>query len=280
MKPAPFTYATAESVEDAVRLLGEDEDARILAGGQSLVPMLNLRLAVPTTLIDIGGVAELKTVDVDAEWVTFGAMVRQSHVLADRRVAEACPVVPVALQHVGHPQTRSRGTIGGTIAHADPAGELVAALVAVDGEVDVVGPSGKRRIGADALFLSYYTTSLEPDEIITAVRFPVLRGAGAGCVEISRRRRDFALVGAVAQLTRTEQGTIADARVAVFAFADRPMRVAQVEEALRGREADARVIAEAAATWSPIARGERAYATRVAPVIVRRALAQALQRAS
>jgi carbon-monoxide dehydrogenase medium subunit len=280
MKPAPFDYVVAESVEDVAARLADDEDARILAGGQSLVPMLNLRLAVPSRVIDISRLAELGVIERDGDELVIGAMVRQSRAHASSEVRSLCPLIAETLIHVGHPQTRSRGTVGGSIAHADPAAELPAVLLALDGAVDVHGPSGTRTIAARDLYLGYYTTSLEPGELITRVRFPVApERSGAGCWELSRRKRDFALAGAVVQVTLEPDGAVADARVALFGVGDRPERAEAVESALRGALPTAESIGTAADAWEPPSgAGEELmpYSARIAPVMARRALMQAI----
>jgi carbon-monoxide dehydrogenase medium subunit len=193
-------------------------------------------------------------------------------------VRSLCPLIAETLIHVGHPQTRSRGTVGGSIAHADPAAELPAVLLALDGAVDVHGPSGTRTIAARDLYLGYYTVSLEPGELITRVRFPVApERSGAGCAELSRRQRDFALAGAVAQVTLGPDGAVADARVALFGVGDRPERAEAVESALRGATPTAESIGAAAAAWEPGAgEGTKPYSARIAPVMARRALMQAI----
>ncbi|HEY2055668.1 MAG TPA: xanthine dehydrogenase family protein subunit M [Solirubrobacterales bacterium] len=279
MKPCDFEYVAPTSLAEAVDLLARDEDARVIAGGQSLVPMLNLRLAFPTTLVDITRLPGLGEVETDEDVVRIPAAVRQSRAASADTVKERVPLLAAALGHVGHPQTRSRGTVVGSLAHADPAAELPAVLVALDGELEVVGPNGNRTIAAADLYRGYYTTALEQGEIAIAVRLPIApAGTGAGCYEISRRRRDFALLGAVAQLTLGGGRTVAEARVALFGVGPRPLRAESVEEALRGREASVESIAVAAeAIAQSTAEGGFDYRASVAPVVVRRALIEALE---
>jgi aerobic carbon-monoxide dehydrogenase medium subunit len=278
VKPPPFGYVRPASIAEAIAVLAADEDARALAGGQSLVPMLNFRLAAPTVLVDLSAIPGLDEIRLDADGVRFGAMVRQATALADARVAEVCPIVTAALAHVGHPQIRSRGTVGGIVAHADPAAELLAALLAVDASVETDGPGGARRIDVDELLLGHFTTALEPGELIVGIRVPAAPDSGAACVEISRRRRDFALVGAVAQVRVDRDGVITDARAALFAAAERAVRLPAVEDALRGREPDPRVVAEAVGPERlPAASQRDGYAAQVAPVMVRRALEEAVR---
>jgi carbon-monoxide dehydrogenase medium subunit len=279
MKPALFDLVVAESVEDVTTRLAADEDARVLAGGQSLVPMLNLRLAVPSCLIDISRLPELTRIELDGAELVVGAMVRQSHAEASSQLRALCPLVAAALTHVGHPQIRSRGTVVGSIAHADPAAELPAVLLALDGTVEALGPAGSRRIAARDLYAGYYATTLEPGEFITRVRFPVApERSGAACHELSRRKRDFALAGAVAQVSLAADGTASDVRVGLFGVGDRPERAAAVESALRGAAPTAEAIRAAADELQPVGdtAASKPYSARIAPVMARRALLQAV----
>ncbi len=198
MKPAPFRYARPDSVEEAVRLLASDEDAKALSGGQSLIPMMNFRLARPSLLVDVGRIEALRELRREGDTLVVGAAVRQRVAERSDVVREACPLVGQALRWVGHPQIRARGTVGGSLAHADPASELCALLVALDGEVVAVGPGGQRTIPAAELFFAPYMTSLEESELLTQVRLPVLDGARSAFCEIARRSGDFAIAGACA----------------------------------------------------------------------------------
>ena len=196
MKPAPFDHLPVETVEDAVAALVEHGDrAKVLAGGQSLVPLLNLRLARPAVLVDVNRVAGLDGIEANG-MLSVGALVRQADALASAAVAEHARLLHEALRHVGHPATRNRGTIGGSIAHADPAAELPAVLLALDGEVDVSGPGGERAIPAADLFLGPFTTSVATNELLTRVRVPRSSDRRFGFAEIARRHGDFALAGA------------------------------------------------------------------------------------
>lgn len=235
MKPAPFVYVRAESVEEAVAALGEHGgEARVLAGGQSLVPLMNLRLATPAVLVDVNGVAELAGLRVDGA-IEIGAVTRQIAVERSPETGERAPLLAAALRHVAYPAVRSRGTVGGAVAHADPAGELPAVLVALGGEVVAQGPAGERTIAADDLFLTHFTTSLAADELITWVRLPARRpGERFGFHEVARKVGDFALAGA-ATAVETDGEVCRRARIVAFGVADRPVRLARAEEALAGR---------------------------------------------
>jgi aerobic carbon-monoxide dehydrogenase medium subunit len=285
MKPPSFEYVAPDDLATAVGLLAADDEARALAGGQSLVPMLSFRLAQPTTLVGLQRITELQGIDRTDSGLRIGAMVTQRAALSSQAVREVCPLVQKALLHVGHPQIRARGTVGGTVAHCDPAAELPAALLAVDGAVTVRGPDRSRSIPADELFRSAYTTTLAPGEIITDVYFPAAHERStAACLEISRRPGDFALIGVACQLTFAGDNTISDARVALFAVADVPLRAASVEGALIGERPTQQACIAAASLIGDDLPGRTAdsvtarYRRRVAPVIVKRALAAAMER--
>lgn len=224
MKPAPFRYERPETLDEAVSVLSEaGDDGRVLAGGQSLVPMLNMRLAVPSVVVDINRVPGLDGITVDDGWVSIGALTRQRAVERSTPALGACPLLQDCLPWVGHVATRNRGTIGGSIAHADPAGELPVALLASGGEVDVRGPEGERRIPASELFAGFLTTSLEPGELVVASRWPVLAaGAGTSLAEASPRHGDFAYA-LVAAVVFVEEGMVTDATVALGAATDKPV---------------------------------------------------------
>jgi carbon-monoxide dehydrogenase medium subunit len=282
MKPAPFTYAGCETVEEAVAVLGEHGDeAKLLAGGQSLVPLMNLRLAAPAVLVDLNRVSELAGVSANGT-IEIGAMTRQADVERSAEIATGAPLVATALRHVAFPAVRSRGTVGGSIAHADPAAELPAVLLALGGEVVAHSASGSRTIPADELFQTYFTTALRADEVLTHVRIPVAGdGQRFGIQEVARKRNDFALTGAVVVADVDGSGVCASARVALFGVSDRPVRAAGAEQALAGRALDA----DAATAAAEAAMGEIdpkadahasvEYRREVTGVMVRRAVAQA-----
>jgi aerobic carbon-monoxide dehydrogenase medium subunit len=287
VKPPPFEYAEPEDLDAAVELLAGDEDARPLAGGQSLVPMLNFRLVYPSTLVGLSRLPGLNGIERRDGELVIGAMVSQSEALKSSEVASAGPLVREALALIGHPQIRSRGTVGGSLAHADPAAELPAVLLALDGAVSVHGPNGKRSIAAAELFQGFYTTSLGGGEILTEARFRVLPPrTGTACTELARRPGDFATAGVACRLTLSEDGSVAEARVALFAVADAPVRARAVEESLAGArpgdEAWTAAVARTCEGWDARAADseEARYRIRVAPTIVGRALALAAERAA
>ena len=285
MKPPPFDYAAPERLDEAIAQLAGKLDAKVLAGGQSLVPLLSMRLAYPDLLVDMRHIAGLDTISESDGHIAIGAMVRQLDAETSDAVAARCPLVVEALRQVAHPQIRARGTVGGSIAHADPAGELPAVAVALDARARVRGPDGERLVSAADLYTGTFTTSLGDGEIVCAVEFPVADdGAGAACVEIARRQGDYALCGAVAQVS-TADGLVADARLALFGVADRPVRAAAAEAELREIPAGeapgvaaAQVAGELQFRDDPQLPAD--YRRQVAAVSARRAIAQALEAAA
>ena len=202
MKPASFKYAAPESVDEALGLLAEhSHDGKVLAGGQSLVPLLNMRLARPHVLIDLNRVAGLDYIREDNGTVAIGAMTRQRTVERSPMVREKLPLLWEAIQFVGHPQIRNRGTVGGSLAHADPSAELPAVAVASGATLVARSPRGERTLNAEEFFVSYLATALEPDELLTEVRFPVHGHRGTAFLEVSRRHGDYALAGVAAMVT-------------------------------------------------------------------------------
>jgi carbon-monoxide dehydrogenase medium subunit len=284
LKPPPFDYAAPERLDEAIALLAGERDAKVLAGGQSLVPLLSMRLAYPDLLVDLRRITGLDTISASDGRLAIGAMVRQLDAERSDAVAVGCPLLVEALRQVAHPQIRARGTVGGSIAHADPAGELPAVAVALDASARVRGPGGERLVPAAELYQGTFTTSLGDAEIVCAVEFPVVdEGAGSACVEVARRQGDYALCGAVAQVS-TADGVVADARLALFGVADRPLRAAAAEAELRETP-----VAEAAGVAAAAVAGEipfrddpqvpAGYRRQVAAVSARRAIAQALEAA-
>ena len=233
MKPPRFEYHAAHSVDEAVELLGRyGGDAKVLAGGQSLMPMLNFRLARPAALVDVNRVAALAYVREDDGVVAFGAMTRQRTIEFSPVVAARLPLLREATRWVGHLPIRSRGTIGGSIAHADPSAEYPAVLTALGGEVIVQGPRGRRTVKAADLFEGYLTTSLGPEELLVEVRLPAIpAGAGYAFEEFARRHGDFAIVGIAAMVVR-EGARCAVARLATAGAGPVPVRLRAAEEIL------------------------------------------------
>jgi carbon-monoxide dehydrogenase medium subunit len=279
MKLPPFDYEAPQSVSEAVGLLAEHGDeASVLAGGQSLIPLLALRLARPEVLIDINGIAELSGVSATDGWMAIGAMTREYVAEESYGVAEAIPLLAAALPFIGHEAIRSRGTIGGSLAHADPAAELPAVARALDAEFVVRGPSGIRVIPAQEWFEGYLTTSRRPDELLVEVRFPTASpGTGVSFQEVARRHGDFAIVGLAASLVLSG-GVISDARLAFAGVSEVPVRATAAEELLAGERPSAELFDEAARRATedldPPAdlHGSSDYRKTVAAAVVRRGL--------
>lgn len=245
MKPATFDYLRPRSVAEAVQALGEHSDAKVLAGGQSLVPMMNMRLANPGVLVDIGRLDELAGIEV-AGSLRVGATTRQADLLDHAGARRGWPLITSALRHVGHPATRARGTVGGSIAHGEPAGELPAVMLALDARFVIEGPSGRRSVAAEDFFLGHYTTVLAEDEVLAGIEIPVAADAAWGFGEVARRHGDYALTGSAVRLRTDASGAITEARVSLFSVAERPMRSAAAERFLVGsRLGDANAAAEA-----------------------------------
>jgi carbon-monoxide dehydrogenase medium subunit len=287
VKPAAFEYLAPRSVEEAVALLAErGEDAKVIAGGQSLVPMMAFRLATPAALVDLNGVSELDHARVDRDTLVLGATARHRAVQELSGLRERCAMVAEAVELIGHPAIRNRGTAGGSIAHADPAAEWPALLLALDGEVDAVGPAGRRTIAAGEFFQTYFTTALAPLEILTEVRLQLPAGAvGSAFVEVAQRHGDFAVAGAGALVVMANDGSVADARLVLIGVRDTAVRSVAAETILRGASPTDPVLDDAAnaieSAIDPVSdvHGSSAYRRRVAIAAARRALTLARDRA-
>ncbi len=285
MKPASFEYHRAASVAEALDLLARyGAEAKILAGGQSLIPLMKLRLARPSVLVDLNRCNELAYVRHRNGTVAFGAMARLAE-LESAEIRARCPILAAAARHIGHPAIRHRGTICGSLAHADPAAELPMLALALDAELSVRGPSGERAVPARDFFLTYLTTSLGPGELLVEARFPALGPrTGWAFAELSRRHGDFAIAAAAAVIEVTPAGAISGARIALGGVADRAIRCHDAEAALLGKPGDAAAFrAAAAAAAEPLTppsdlHGSGAYRRHVAGVLVERVLAEAWQR--
>jgi CO/xanthine dehydrogenase FAD-binding subunit len=286
MKPAAFEYHRPTEMPEALRLLTElGDEAKLLAGGQSLVPLMNFRLARPAHLIDLNRVAGLGYVRVEQGSLRIGAMTRQRQVeRAD--LAAGWPLLTEAIRLIGHTQIRNRGTIGGSLAHADPAAELPAVMTALDASFLLRSSHGERFLRGSDFFLSAYTTALEPDELLVEVQLPpVPARTGMAFQEISNRHGDFALVGVGAKLTLDDASSIAGAALAFTGAGESPIRSAKAESALIGQRPTAELFREAAALAAteldPVTdvHATAEYRTKVGAVIARRALEQAAQRA-
>jgi carbon-monoxide dehydrogenase medium subunit len=247
MKMPPFEYACPATLSEAVRLLASrDGDAKALAGGQSLMPMLAFRLAAPSLLVDLRKLKELRQIRISSDGVHLGAMVRWRDIEDDTRLATAHPLLAAAIAHVAHYQIRNRGTVGGSIAHADPAAEMPGIAVTCDAEIEVVGKTGARTIAAADFFLGPLTTALASDEIIVGVRLPAwLAARRFGFQEFARRRGDFAMAGAAVFYDLDKSGRATNAHVGVIGVADTPVRLPSVEAVLNGQMIEEATIARA-----------------------------------
>lgn len=284
MKMAPFAYHRPETIDEAVRLLGEHGgEGKVLAGGQSLIPLLAMRLARPAHLVDIGFVHELRSVTEEPDGgLLVGAAVRHIDAETSAVVGDRAPLVAAAMPHIGHRAIRNRGTVCGSLAHADPAAELPAVALALEAEMVVRGPSGGRRVPAADFFAGYLTSALADDELLTAVRFPAWpAGTGWSVQEMSRRHGDFAIVGVATVLGCDPAGEIQRAALAFFGAGSTPVRVFEAEQALVGRPPSPAVFEEAARLVSERLRppgdihASAAYRTHIAGVLTRRSLGNA-----
>ena len=265
MIPAQFDYIAAESASHAIGLLAEHgDDAKVLAGGHSLLPMMKLRLATPELLVDIGGLDELAGVSLDGDDLVVGATTRHADLAASELARAEAPLLAYAASQVGDPQIRHRGTIGGSLSHADPSADLPMALVALGGSVVLQGPSGTRSVGADDFFQGYFETALAPDELLTAVRIPRRPGVPWGYQKFVRRANDWAIVGVAA----------IGGRIALANMGQKPLRATAAEEAVAAGASPAEAANLAAEGTSPgeDIHADREYRRHLARVLTRRAL--------
>ena len=240
MKPSPFAYAKARSVAHAIELLAEDE-ARLLAGGQSLIATLNMRLSAPRLLVDLNGIGGLDAITLKDGMLEIGALVRHAQAERSVEIAQHAPLIAKALPHIGHPAIRNRGTIGGSIAFADPAAELPACLLALGGELVITGPQGSRDVKADDFFTGLFETALTPHDVLTAIRVPAAdAGTRSGFAEFARRHGDYAMVG-LAAAARADGKGLRDVRLAFFGVGATPVRARHAETALGGGDVAAAV---------------------------------------
>jgi CO/xanthine dehydrogenase FAD-binding subunit len=288
MKPAPFKYIAAVSLAEALALkAAHGEEACVLAGGQSLVPTMNFRLAQPSVLIDINGVKELAGVTrVNDHALRIGAMTRYRALERNGDVAAGLPLVREALPHIAHPQIRNRGTLGGNLAHADPASEMPAIALALGGRLRAQSTSGERWIDAREFFLAPLTTALEPDELLVEIELPTARPSSGFCfMEVARRRGDFALVGVAVCVTIDDNERCTGARIALCGAGETPVDVSDAAAVLVGKAGSEMEIDEVAAgVWNAIdppgnIHASPDYQRHLAGVLTKRALATALERA-
>lgn len=287
MKPAPLDYAAPETLAEAIALLAdESREAMVIAGGQSLMPMLNMRLARPELLVDLRRVDGLEYIREDQGAVRIGAMTTKREVEHSQLVRDRLPLLHAGTVHVGHPQIRNRGTVGGSMAQADPAAEYPSVAVALGATMRVVGPGGERTIPAADFFVTYLTTALEEDEILVEVSFPVpAPGTGWAFTEISRRHGDFALAGAAITVRLDAGGSVADTAIVLFGVGPGPVRAHAAEDRIRGgrpgddlfREAGSAV---AAALTDPPAdvHADSEYRRQLAATLTTRGLREAVHR--
>jgi carbon-monoxide dehydrogenase medium subunit len=263
--PAPFDYVRATSAGHALELLAEHGDeAKLLAGGHSLLPMMKLRLAVPSVLVDIGALDELAGIAVDGDDLVIGATTRHADVAASGLVQAEAPLLAWSAAQVGDPQIRHRGTLGGSLAHSDPAADLPMALTALGGSMEISGPAGTRTVGADDFFVGYFETAMEPDELLTVVRIPRRPGQPWGYQKFTRRANDWAIVGVAA----------VGGRVALANMGARPLRASAVEEALASGAPvrDAAALAAEGTEPGEDIHADREYRQHLARVLTERAL--------
>lgn len=287
MKPAPVDYEAPTQLAEAVALLADpDRDAIVIAGGQSLVPMLNLRLARPDLLVDLRLIEGLDGITLEGDQLVIGAMATKRAAELSPLVKEHHPLLHASTLLVGHPQIRNRGTVGGSMAHADPAAEYPAVAVACDAVFRIVGPSGERTVGASDFFQGYLTTALEQGEVLVEVRLPTMAaGTGWAFEEIARRNGDFAMVGVAIVLPVDAEGVIGDARVVLFSVGSTPVRVPEVEDLVRGERPDAALFKRAADLTRKVIdepgsdiHASSSYRRHLAGVMVERGLANAAAR--
>lgn len=276
MIPAAFDYEVAESVDHAIELLGDREDAKLLAGGHSLVPAMKLRLARPTSLVDIGRLDDLSYVTEDGDTIAIGALTRHKDVAGAPLLREHCPIVSFTAGQIGDPQVRHRGTIGGSLAHGDPASDLPTVILALDGELVARGPAGDRAIAAAEFFTGVFQTALAPDEMLVEIRVPKLGSAGWSYTKMNRRAQDWATV-AVAAVTRPNG---APTTIALTNMGATPLRASGSEDALAGGSSieDAAALAAEGTEPSSDHAASAEFRRHLARVLTKRALDEAASR--
>lgn len=283
MKPSAFEYHTPQSVEEAVELLARyGDEAKIIAGGQSLVPMMNFRLARPEILIDINGIKELEYIKNEGDELVIGALTRERDIEKSPLVMAQFPFLAKAISYIGHSAIRNRGTIGGSLVHADPSAELPTSLCALNGKLKAVGPSGEKILEPEEFFLTYLTTSLEPSDLLTEVRIPALpENTGWSFSELSRRSGDFAVVAVGILLFPKAPGVCREARIAMGGVAPTPVRAQEAEALLAGQKLSEKLIAKAAlqaaeeTDTEPDYHASAEYRMDMARVFVKRGLQEA-----
>jgi carbon-monoxide dehydrogenase medium subunit len=287
VKPAPFAFFQPRSIAEALAILAEHGSAaKPLAGGQSLIPAMNFRLSRSAVLVDLNAVPELAYVRGSTGGVHIGAMTRQAEAERNQHIADLAPLLKETMPFIAHSQIRNRGTIGGSLAHADPAAELPSVMVALDATFDVRGPAGDRAVKAEEFYTGLFETALNPGELLVEIGIPPMPArSGYAFIEISRRHGDFALSGVACRVTLDENGKCRDARIALVSVGDGPVLAKKAMKALSGEKPDEKVIAEAA----ELAGGKdidppsdihasAAYRRKLTSVLTRRALSRAFAR--
>ncbi|MBI2359249.1 MAG: xanthine dehydrogenase family protein subunit M [Deltaproteobacteria bacterium] len=282
MIPAPFEYHSPTSLKEALDLLASKEDVKLLAGGQSLVPLMKLRLAKPKHIVDLGGIPGLKAIREEGDGISIGALATHADIEGSELLRKRCPLLPQTASTIADVQVRNRGTLGGSLAHADPAGDLPAAILALDARMKAVGPKGERWINAEDFFFGLLMTAVEPDEILTEVKVPVLEPAKTAYLKAAQRASGFAVVGVAACLKLDPRGACEKIAVGLTGVADKAYRAAEVERRLTGQRLEARPIEEAV---HEVCRnieviedinGSKEYRTHLARVYTARAIEAAL----
>lgn len=285
MKPPAFAYHAPDSLSDAVDLLGRLENARLLAGGQSLMPMLNMRFVLPDNIVDLNGVPGLDYIRIEGDSLELGAMTRQREIEISVVVERHCPLLKEAILEVGHRQTRNRGTIGGSLCHLDPAAELVSVAAALDATLIVTGRDGVRELLFEEFALGFMTSSLEPDEILTGIRLPLWpAGHGYSFKEFARRHGDFAVVSVAALMSLDADGQVGRVSLTLGGIGPVPVRLEAAEQFLQTRALTPETLDEAARLCRDVealedVHASAAYRRQLASVLARRALATAAGRA-
>jgi aerobic carbon-monoxide dehydrogenase medium subunit len=284
MKPPPFSYHDPRTVADTVSLLGSLENAKLLAGGQSLMPMLNMRYVLPDNIIDLNRVDGLSYIREQNGAIEIGAMTRQRDMEFSDVVRERCPIMHEAIKQIGHRQTRNRGTLGGSLCHLDPSAELVSLAAALDAKVSVAGRNGSRSIDFSTFPVAYMTPALEPDELLTGATFPCWpRGHGYAFVEFARRHGDFAIVSAAVLIEEDRNSKVTRASVTLGGMGPAPVRASEVERALIGETIEEKRLREICETLRKLDAIEdihapTSYRQQLATVLPRRALLKAHER--
>jgi carbon-monoxide dehydrogenase medium subunit len=285
MKPPPFAYHAPHTLDEALSLLTQHgSDAKILAGGQSLVPIMNFRVAQPAMLIDINRIKELAYIKTDSNSLRIGAMTRQRSVERDSTIAKRAPLLHETMPHIAHPQIRNRGTIGGSVAHADPAAELPTIILTLNAKLLAKSQKGERWIDAKDFFVGLFTTALEPTEILAEIQIPDLPArTGYAFEEVARRHGDYAMMGAAATLTLEESGKCKDARLVFLSVGETPLLSSSASQALIGNKPTPELIQSAAAdtdiTPSSNIHASERYRKHLATVLGKRVLTRAYEKA-